>query len=237
VITWQEQLAWMEVVATRFPHHGGQPIEMYRRGKRGRRRLRPAKTLAMRVAASAALRHGEQALIDRDRRRALAPHQVYEVRVRALGLERDEPLAAEYGVSQSSVTRAVDGDTYRDVPFPIRITHPDVPMRMFYPYRGAVAILASASIEQEPIITIQPHVPQLRIASILRLLDQRYPDQPAARHPHTPSRPPGDAATPRPTPTDWVRDWLVIPEEPTRPTEAADAEARARWQERRRRSG
>ena len=34
-----------------------------------------------------------------------------------LRLERDAALTAEYGVGQSTATRAIDGDTYRDVPF------------------------------------------------------------------------------------------------------------------------
>ena len=61
----EEQLAWMRLVADRVPHPTGRPIEVYRRGKRGRRRLRQPKLLEMRVAASDAVREGEQALVDR----------------------------------------------------------------------------------------------------------------------------------------------------------------------------
>lgn len=45
VITWQHRLAVMRLVADRFPHPVGRPIEMFRRGKRGGRRLCPANPL------------------------------------------------------------------------------------------------------------------------------------------------------------------------------------------------
>jgi hypothetical protein len=95
------------------------------------------------------------------------------------GLERDDRLAAEYGVSQSSATRAINGDTYRDVPFPIRITDPGVPIEISYPYQAAISILATAPIDQRFTITIQPHTPTLRISGLLRLADQVWPAPPA----------------------------------------------------------
>lgn len=237
MVTWEERLAWMRLVADRFPHPTGRPIGMYRRGKRGLGRLRPAKTLEMCVAANEAVREGEQALVDRDSRRSLAPHQVYEMRIRVLGLERDEALAAEYGVVQSSATRAIDGDTYRNVPFPIRISHPDVPVELYYPYPDAVAILASAPIDQAFHITIRPHIPRLRIPGMLRLLDERFPDS-AARRPATRTPPRRDASIH----TDSylpVGEWLGVaaPVKPASPTRPIDAETRRRRAQRRRRSG
>ena len=188
MIAWLEQLAWMEVVASRFPHVAGEPIVMWRRDKRGRGRLRPALTLAMCVAARTAVGMGEHALVERDGRRRLKPHQVYAMRVRVLRFERDEALAAEYGVSQSSATRAIDGDTYRDVPFPISVTHPDVPTEVYYPYRNAIAVLAAVSIDQPFTIKIQPHTPRLRVSGMLRLMDQVL-GAPPPRQPHPPATP------------------------------------------------
>jgi hypothetical protein len=203
MITWQEQLSLMQLVATKFPHPAGRPIAMRRRGKRGRGRLRPAMTVPMRVAAFRVVRGGEQALVDRDRRRQLAPHEVYDMRIRALRLERDDALAAEYGVSQSSATRAIDGDTYRDVPFPIRIHHPDVPIEIYYPYSSAITILTAAPIDQQFTITTQPHTPTLRMSGLLRLADQVWPAPPASVRPPptTASRRPDPSAQHSPAPT------------------------------------
>lgn len=207
----------MELVASRFPPLPSRPIVMWRRGKRGRGRLRVEMIVPMRVAAMAAMRGGEQTLIERDGRRRLAPHQVYDMRIRVLRLERDDALAAEYGVSQSSATRAIDGDTYRDVPFPIRVTHPDVPVEIeiYYPYPRAISILAAAPIDQDFTITIQPHTPRLRVSGLLRLADRVFAPPPPA--PTTPTRP---AALTR---------AAAAP--------GKDAEARAKHRERRRRFG
>jgi hypothetical protein len=203
MITWPEQLSLMQAVATRFPHPAGGPIEMRRRGKRARGRLRQELFVSMRVAAFRVVRGGEQALVDRDGRRRLAPHQVYDMRIRALRLERDDALAIEYGVSQSSATRAINGDTYRDVPFPIRIRHPDVPIEVYYPYSTAITILASAPIDQPFTITIQPHTPTLRMSGLLRLADQVWPAPPASVRPPptTASRHPDPSTQPTPAPT------------------------------------
>jgi hypothetical protein len=161
--TWQQELEFMHRVADAYPPIAGQAIVMYRRGKRARGRLRPATIESMRVAAADAVRMGEHVPPDGDGRRRLAPGQVYDMRIRALRLERDAALAAEYGVGQSTATRAIDGDTYRDVPFPIAITVPDLPPAwMFYPYQTAI-------------ITVQPSAPRLGMPGILRLLDQALP--------------------------------------------------------------
>ena len=87
MVSWQEQLAFMQAVAERFPHMTGRPIEMWRRGKRGRGQPREAMTPRMCVAAKTAVREGEQTLVERDGRRRLAPHRVYALRVRGLRLE------------------------------------------------------------------------------------------------------------------------------------------------------
>jgi hypothetical protein len=217
VIWWPEQLELMRLVAARYPHGGGRPVAMCRRGKRGRGRLRQAMILSMRVAVGDAVRRGEQVLVDRDGRRRLAPHQVYDMRARALRLERDDALAVEYRVSQSSATRAIDGDTYRDVSFPIRITHPDVRIEIFYPYLTAITILATAPIDQRFTIAVQPHTPRLRISGLFdwqtkcyqllrRPPDRTHPSTrpsrirrrtPVRLHPRTPIRPHHGGTRPR----------------------------------------
>ena len=49
--------------------------------------------------------------------RRLAPDEVYELRVSALGGVAHQRLARRYGVSQSTATRAINGDTHTDVPW------------------------------------------------------------------------------------------------------------------------
>jgi hypothetical protein len=174
--TWQRQLELMGLVAEAYPHTAGRAIVMCRRGKRGRGRLRPAMIVAMRVAAADALRMGERAPTAADGRRRLLPRDVYDMRIRALQLERDAALAAEYDVSQSSATRAIAGGHHHQVPFPITITHPSQPpASIFYPYQTAITILAHAPLDQTITITVQPSTPRLAIPGILRLLDQALP--------------------------------------------------------------
>lgn len=233
VIPWQEQLEVMQLVASRFPPVPGLPIVMWRRGKRGRGRLRQAMIVSMRVAAADAVREGEQTLIERDGRRRLAPNQVYDMRVRVLRFERDDALAAEYGVCQSSATRAIDGDTYRDVPFPIRVTHPDVPVEIYYPYLSAIRILAAAPIDQQFRVTIQPHTPRLRIAAIVRLADQLSP-APSSPHPPPRRRSPPQPPSADPTvPTGSIGATSARPD----PPRTADETTRDAWKRRRRRFG
>jgi hypothetical protein len=235
VIWWPEQLELMRLVAARYPHGGGRPVAMCRRGKRGRGRLRQAMILSMRVAAGDAVRRGEQVLVDRDGRRRLAPHQVYDMRARALRLERDDALAVEYRASQSSATRAIDGDTYRDVSFPIRITHPDVRIEIFYPYLTAITILATAPIDQRFTIAVQPHTPRLRISGLFRLADQVLPAAAAAARPHTPVDPTEqDPAAHTSPPPPSHSDSPTPRRDPPAVTPTPSAAADDRWRRRRR---
>jgi hypothetical protein len=137
--------------------------------------MRRASAAATRIATIMAGR--ERAPTDADGRRRLLLRDVYDMRIRALQLETDAALAAEYDVAQSTATRAIAGDTYHQVPFPVAITHPALPPAWSF---SAITILAQAPLDQDFTITVQPSTPRLGIPGVLRLFDQALPPDPAA---------------------------------------------------------
>lgn len=76
----------------------------------------------------------------RPRDRQLTDEAVYDLRVRALDGVQHDRLATEFGVSQSTMTRAVTGTTYRHVVHPVQCSwwEPgDPPLMRFLPYSVA----------------------------------------------------------------------------------------------------
>jgi hypothetical protein len=108
-------------------------------------------------------------------RRRLVPQEVYEARVAALGVASQSAMARKLGVAQSTLTRAVNGDTYRDVPFPLEVEWDFGPgAREFYPYEVAVEMLRDAAPGEVEVVE-EPWRPRVSLGQILvmaRMLPQ-----------------------------------------------------------------
>ena len=76
----------------------------------------------MRYAATSPVQ-GLMEVARREKRngRRLAAEDVYEARAMALAGGTHSLLASHFGVSQSAMTRAINGDSYRDVPHPLLV--------------------------------------------------------------------------------------------------------------------
>ena len=99
-------------------------------------------------------------------RRILQPGDVYDIRVRALGGLSHRRLAAEFGVAQSTVTRAVGGDTFAHVPFPVVDWRTD----QFVGYEDAVAMLVETAPEDIEVM-VAPPSHRFTTTRMLRILD------------------------------------------------------------------
>ena len=102
----------------------------------------------------------------------LLPEDVYELRVEALRGMRHSVLARRLGVSQSTVTRAIHGDTHPQVPFPIEIDYggsrpPGAPRH--YSYAEALELLARTPDGE---VEMVEHLGRRGIAGLLKFMDR-----------------------------------------------------------------
>jgi len=101
----------------------------------------------------------------------LNPEEVYDLRVQALRGMRHAVLARRLGVAQSTVTRAIHGDTHARVPFPLEIDYggprpPGAPR--YQPYTEAVELLSGA-LDGE--VEVVEHLGRHGVRGLLMLLD------------------------------------------------------------------
>jgi hypothetical protein len=84
---------------------------------------------------------------------------------------RHAALASRVGVAQSTVTRAIHGDTHARVPFPLEIDYSGprpAGSPRYHPYEEAVELLARASADE---VEMVEHLGRLGVRGLLRLLD------------------------------------------------------------------
>ena len=103
----------------------------------------------------------------------LSPEQVYRLRCAALTGVSHGLLAAVYGVSQSTATRAINGDTHASVPHPV-----EAPQEedwgggpRFLAFREAVEWLMSASPDEIEVLRVERPARRAPASSMLKVLD------------------------------------------------------------------
>ena len=103
--------------------------------------------------------------------RALAPDEV-RARVSALGGVAHQRLARRYGVSQSTATRAINGDTHADVPHALENDYgPEgwaLGLPRFFDYADAVARLNE--VEGDVDVVEEVAAPRVSVSTMIEVL-------------------------------------------------------------------